>query len=191
MLSRVRSASRRRTFVQVPPQHDSNSLNELILKSVIAWSFYPKILKKDGKGWRNVANNQNVSLHPASVNKGIAAQWLSFYHILQSNSKFYNALESSTVEDFAIALLCGDADFKMYSGVIVIDGNRVRFSANGWKVLLALRTLRRQLQQIVLQSFKKPGLPLSAKQREWMDIWQEIFSREEATGIVKTGNKKS
>jgi ATP-dependent RNA helicase DHX29 len=86
------------------------------MDSVIAWSFYPKLVTREGKGWRNVANNQNVSLHPTSVNKrpDPSIKWLSFYHIMQGRSKFYNAHETSAVEDFAVALLCGDLDFKVY-----------------------------------------------------------------------------
>lgn len=92
-----------------------NSGNEVVVNSVIAWSFYPKLLTREGKGWRNVANNQAVSLHPSSVNKQAdwSIKWLSFYHIMQVRSKAYNAHDSSAVADFAIALLCGDADFKV------------------------------------------------------------------------------
>ena len=98
-----------------------NGQNHLILNSVIAWSFYPKLLKRDGKGWRNVANNQSVSLHPTSVNKGVdrPPRWLSFYHIMQSSNKFYNAHETSLAEDFAVALLCGDAEFKVCSYLLL------------------------------------------------------------------------
>jgi ATP-dependent RNA helicase DHX29 len=82
---------------------------------VIAWSFYPKLLVREGKGWRNVANNQTITISPASVNKKMEtpSKWLSFYSILQSTSQFYNANETSAVEELAIALLCGDAEFKV------------------------------------------------------------------------------
>jgi ATP-dependent RNA helicase DHX29 len=91
---------------------------------VIAWSFYPKLLVRDGKGFRNCANNQSISLHPSSVNKGHhELKWLSYYHIMQAKGyilfwcrevqiltdyRFYNAHETTAVEEFAIALLCGD-----------------------------------------------------------------------------------
>jgi ATP-dependent RNA helicase DHX29 len=92
-----------------------NSTSDLVTTSVIAWSFYPKLLSREGKGWRNVANNQAVSLHPTSVNKQADAsiKWLSFYHIMQARNKFYNAHETSAVDDFAVALLCGEAEFKV------------------------------------------------------------------------------
>ena len=180
-LNRVRSYSRQRTFVPIPPQYDTNATKDVILNSVLACSFYPKLLKRDGKGWRNVANNQFVSLHPTSVNKGVERppRWLSFYHIMQSSNKFYNAHETSAVEDLAIALLCGDAEFKMYSGVIVIDGNRVRFAVDDWKKMLAIKTLRTQVRGIMMQAFKNPGRELSEWQKGWMDIWQRVFTIEE------------
>lgn len=89
ILCSARTHSKWRRFVELPEKYDVNNSNELIVNSVIAWSFYPKLLKRDGKGWRNVANNQTVSLHPTSVNKGVERppEWLSFYHIMQSSNK--------------------------------------------------------------------------------------------------------
>lgn len=87
----------------------------MVVNSVVAWSFYPKLLTREGKGWRNVANNQSVTLHPTSVNKRAdsAVKWLSYYHIMQARNRNLNAHETSAVDDFAIALLCGDAEFKV------------------------------------------------------------------------------
>lgn len=88
----------------------------MVVNSVIAWSFYPKLVSREGKGWRNVGNNQTVTLHPTSVNKRAeqTIKWLSFYHMMQARSKLYNAHETSAVEDFAVAMLCGDVEFKVY-----------------------------------------------------------------------------
>lgn len=106
---------RNRQFFVVPEHVDINSANDVVVNSVIAWSFYPKLVTREKKGWRNVANNQNVSLHPTSVNKQAdgSIQWLSYYHIMQTRSRFYNAHETSAVESFAVALLCGDLEFKV------------------------------------------------------------------------------
>jgi ATP-dependent RNA helicase DHX29 len=112
---RARFAGRQRQFFTVPQRVDANSANDMIIDSVIAWSFYPKLLTREGKGWRNVANNQTVSLHPTSVNKQATTplKWLSYYHIMQTRSKFYNAHETNAVEDIAVALLCGEPDFRV------------------------------------------------------------------------------
>lgn len=111
---RARS-SRQRQFFTIPEEFDVNSTNELVINSVIAWSFYPKLLTREGKGWRNVGNNQSVSLHPTSVNKhaDTSVKWLSYYHIMQARNRNYNAFETTAVDDFAIALLCGEAEFKV------------------------------------------------------------------------------
>ena len=71
----------------------------------------------------------------------------------------------------------------MYSGVIVIDGNRLRFSLDSWKVMLALRTLRTRLREIMTQAFRSPGRPLSREQQLWFDIWQRIFAQEVIKGV--------
>lgn len=178
-LNKIRYWSRKRKFVELPERYSSNNNNnDLTLNSVIAWSFYPKLLRREGKGWKNVANNQTVSLHPTSINKGVERppQWLSFYHIMQSSNKFYNAHETSPVESFAVALVCGEAEFKMYSGVIVVDGNRIRFALDEWKTFLALKNLRVQMRQIMAQAFRNPGRGLSGQQQAWLDVWQKIFS---------------
>jgi ATP-dependent RNA helicase DHX29 len=90
-LKRLRFSGTRRhqAFFDVPKRVNSNSDNEVVSQSVIAWSFYPKLLVRDAgsKGLRNVGNNQSISLHPSSVNKGYNdLRWLSYYHIMQSKA---------------------------------------------------------------------------------------------------------
>ncbi|KAI9848422.1 MAG: hypothetical protein M1837_000217 [Sclerophora amabilis] len=177
-LNRARFSSKYRAFVNVPEVINFNSNNDLIVGSVIAWSFYPKLLIRQGKGWRNIANNQQVKLHPTSVNKDTRdLKWLSYYHIMQANTN-YNAHDTNRVEDLAVALLCGDADFRMYAGTIILDGKRARFSVSDWKVMLALKTIRTRLKQIMVYSFRNPGMALSMQQRRWFEIWQNIFSQD-------------
>jgi len=187
ILNKSRYSNRRRQFFDLPQRTNVNSENDLITGSVIAWSFYPKLLTRDGRGWRNVANNQSISLHPSSVNKGHSElNWLSYYHIMQAK-QFYNAHETTAVSDFAIALLCGDVRSDMYSGVLILDGNRVRFSVSDWKTMLVIKTLRARLRDIMTRRFKNPGKPLSSQQLKWMEIWQKIFSQEallQAKGYV-------
>jgi ATP-dependent RNA helicase DHX29 len=90
-LNKLRFSGRRRqqAFFEVPKRVNINSDNEVVAQSVIAWSFYPKLLVRDpgSKGLRNVGNNQAISLHPSSVNKGFNdLRWLSYYHIMQSKA---------------------------------------------------------------------------------------------------------
>lgn len=115
-LHRARSGGRQRQFFTIPEEYDVNSVNETVINSVIAWSFYPKLLTREGKGWRNVSTNQSITLHPTSVNKHSdvsSVKWLSYYHLMQARNRNYNAHETTAVDDFAIALLCGDSEFKV------------------------------------------------------------------------------
>ncbi|OJJ01042.1 hypothetical protein ASPVEDRAFT_610084 [Aspergillus versicolor CBS 583.65] len=181
-LNRARS-TRQRHFFTTPPTHDTNSTNDTLIQSVIAWSFYPKLLTREGKGWRNIANNQAVTLHPTSVNKGSdpsVVKYLSYYHIMQGRNRNYNAFETSVVEDWAVAVLCGENDFKMYAGVLSIDTNRIRFSIRDWKSMLAIKVLSTRVREILAAMFRDPQQPLSYKQKQWMDIWQGIFQNRDA-----------
>ncbi|KAK3942928.1 ATP-dependent RNA helicase DHX29 [Diplogelasinospora grovesii] len=180
-LNRGRGGNKRRhqVFHEVPKRVDINSDNDTVSQSVIAWSFYPKLLVRDvpgGKGLRNVGNNQAISLHPSSVNKGFNdLRWLSYYHIMQSKA-FLNAHETTAVEPFAIALLCGDMRFDMYAGVMVLDGNRARFAVSDWKTMLAMKVLRTRLREMLTRSFKSPGKLPTAQHERWLDMWQRIFT---------------
>ena len=184
-LAKVRPGSRQRNFVTMPPRYCRGEKNDLIASTVLAWSFYPKLVKKDGKGWRNVANNQTLGLHPTSVNKWNIhpdIKYLSFYSIMQSSSRFTNAQESSAVPEFALVLLAGDAVFNTYAGVILIDGNRLRFKVNDWRTLIVLKTLRRKLKEALGKVFRHPGREIGHKQGRWMAVVESIFRGQGGDG---------
>ncbi|KAM5376829.1 hypothetical protein ACJZ2D_005316 [Fusarium nematophilum] len=180
-LSRARFSGgrgrRQQRFFEMPRRVNLNSENDVVSASVIAWSFYPKILVRDvpgTKGLRNIGTNQSISLHPSSVNRGrLDLKWLSYYHIMQSKT-VYHAHEATAVEPFPIALLCGD----MYSGVIVLDGNRGRFVVPDWKTMLVIKVLRTRLRELLTRSFKQPGKLPTAQQEKWLDVWQRIFTQD-------------
>jgi ATP-dependent RNA helicase DHX29 len=183
-LSRYRSTTRHRTFVTVPPQYDVHSENDLLVNSVIATAFYPKILIRDGKGWRNISNNQTVSLAPTSVNKATAinpstARFLSYYHIMQSTNKFYNAHSTSIVHPLPMILMAGaDVDFKLHAGVISLPGNVLRFAVKDWRAAVGLKVLRRRVKEILSNSWKNPGRVLSGREREWLGLFFRIFTEK-------------
>ncbi|KAI9370426.1 P-loop containing nucleoside triphosphate hydrolase protein [Aspergillus egyptiacus] len=171
--------TRQRHFFSTPPASDVNSTNDTLITSVIAWSFYPKLLTREGKGWRNVSNNQSVTLHPTSVNRTSdpgTVKYLSYYHIMQARNRNYNAFETSAVEDFAILLLCGEVDFRMHAGIVSIDSNRLRFSVRDWKAMLAVKTLVLRVREILAGLFREPQAPLSYRARQWMGIWEGVFA---------------
>lgn len=75
-------------FFEMPLRVNINSNNDVITSSVITWSFYPKLLVREAPGsraLRNISNNQAISVHPSSVNRGRHdIDWLSYYHIMQT-----------------------------------------------------------------------------------------------------------
>ena len=64
----------------------------------------------------------------------------------------------------------------MYSGVISIDGGRLRFSVDNWKALLAIRILRFKLRDIMNHAIRKPRAQLSPEQQVWLDLFAKIFA---------------
>jgi ATP-dependent RNA helicase DHX29 len=93
------------------------------------------------------------------------------------------------VTDFAIALLCGDVRYDMYSGVLVLDGNRAKFAVSDWKTMLVIKTLRTRLREIMTKNFRTPGKALTSQQIKWLDLWQKIFSQEEPLESKSSGIK--
>lgn len=185
-LSRVRNSGRGpRSFVAVPSSHNTFDTNDALLNAVTAWSFYPKLAVREGKGWRNVANSQSLSLHPQSVNKLSPSlsppSYLSFYSIMQSNSRFTNAQETAPVDPFALVLLAGDAKFDLWSGVVVVDGNRLRFKVASWRACFAVKVLRARVKEFLGREFKQPGRSVVAeRQRAWMRVFGQVFENVEA-----------
>lgn len=195
-LSRYRSTSRHRVFVHVPPQYDLHSSNAHLVNSVIATAFYPKLLTREGKGWRNISNNQTVSLAPTSVNKGTnTAKFLSYYHIMQSSNKFYNAHSTSIAHPLPMILMvAADMDFKLHAGVVSFPGSVVRFAVREWRAAVALKVLRRRVKEILSASWKNPGRAMSEREKEWLGIFERAFTqrwekderiREKAGGKAK------
>lgn len=190
-LSRVQHSSHRgarRAFVQVPPSFDANTETRDLVSAVIAWSFYPKLLVREGNGWRNVSSNQTITIHPTSILRGNVSEsfgrtrFLSFYSILQSTggAKNYNASSLTPVAPLALVMMAGEAGFVSYSGVLGIDGARLRFLVEGsgrigmWKTVTALKFLRRRMEEIVQCRVLNPGKDLPARLRKWWALWERV-----------------
>jgi ATP-dependent RNA helicase DHX29 len=69
----------------------------------------------------------------------------------------------------------------MYSGVLVLDGNRVRFAFQDWKSMVALKTFRSRLKGITNCSFQTPGKPLSENQKRWLELFYLVYQRLQET----------
>ncbi|KAM3414076.1 putative helicase C15C4.05 [Cercospora zeina] len=180
-LARLRYNSRKRNFISLPTQYTRSDDNDATVSSVVAWSFYPKIIKQDGKGWRNIANNQSLGLHPTSVNKSSLppqVTYLSFYSIMQSSSRFTNAQETTPAAEIPLILMAGEARFEMFAGVIIVDGNRLRFKVKDWRTMIVLKVLRGKVREVMGKVFKSPGRELGDRPRRWMEILERIFERQ-------------
>ncbi|KAK6357411.1 hypothetical protein TWF718_001723 [Orbilia javanica] len=178
-LNRARYLRRGKTqFFTVPDRYDSNSKNEDVVCSTIAAGFYPKIISRDGKGWKNIANNQSLNVAITSVNrKNNRIDWLSYYNIFQSSNKYYDAYETTRVNDIVLALLCGDAEFKLYAGAMIIDGNRIRFVFESWKGMVAIRILRDRIRSLTAKRWRSIDSEISPGDLQWFDIAMRILGR--------------
>ncbi|KAK7180896.1 hypothetical protein DPSP01_000632 [Paraphaeosphaeria sporulosa] len=197
---RYRSTSRHRVFVAIPPAYDAHSTNDLLVTAVVGMAFYPKILTRDGKGWRNISNAQSVSLAPTSVNKlspvnPSTAKYLSYYHIMQSSNKFYNAHSTSIVHPLPLILMAAaDVEFKLHAGVVAMPGNTLRFAVREWRAAVAVKVLRRRVKEVLQAAWRNPSRGLSGREREWLGLFFRVFEerwereekiRERAGGKAK------
>lgn len=165
----VRSA----TF-QLPSRYDRLS-NDVVISAVIAMALHPKLLHKEGNGLRNVYNNQQLHLAPTSINRGKAPSWICYLEASQARNGKLNASHSSRVTQAMIALLLGEAEFKMFSGVIDIDNGRIRLSLRNWKETLVLQGMRSQIHRIIDTFLKQPGSPLAREDQEWLETVTEVL----------------
>lgn len=195
--NRTRSSRSRQIFV-LPRRVDVNSDHDLIVDSVIAWALFPRLLVREGSnGWRNISNNQMVKIPFNSVNRlpNSAKQnvlmpptrYLSYYHMMQSRAGFYQAHETSAVEDFAVVLMCGDLDVRLYSGMLMIDGgHRGRFTVDGWRQAMAIKVLGRRIREEMAQWIQSSVKDDSKKgPSQWMRLWQQIFQEVMAKRVQR------
>ncbi|KAF3912153.1 hypothetical protein ABW21_db0206155 [Orbilia brochopaga] len=178
-LNRARYIRRgKQQFFEVPERYDFNSKNELVVTSTIASGFYPKIIAREKKGWRNIVNNQSLNVSFTSVNRPSGnIQWLSYYNILQASNKYYDAYETSRVNDIALALLCGDAEFKLFAGALIVDGYRIRFVFDTWRGMLAILILRRHITALTTLRWKNIDGSISDEDRQWFEIAIRVLGR--------------
>ncbi|KAI0094612.1 P-loop containing nucleoside triphosphate hydrolase protein [Irpex rosettiformis] len=181
-LNRARYSSRGRVrFVTVPPQYDQNSSNIPLINAALAAGLYPKLLSivtaKDGKDKLvTITNNQAVALHPSSVNCGrkprdFGVNYLSYFTIMQSKRMY--AWETSPVDDLALVLLCGDAEFKLIANTVIVD-RKVRFRVHP-KSSIALKYLRSHIGTTLAAHFR--GDKLGDVQNTWEEMAMLVLGK--------------
>lgn len=180
-LNRARYSNRGRTrFVALPPELDRNSGNYAIIGAALAAGLYPKILSIEGKPGAErtttVTNNQAVFLHPSSVNFGrrlsdFGVNYLCYFTIMQSKKMY--AWETGPVEDLALLLLCGDADFKLLANSVFLD-RKIRYSVNA-KTGVALKFLRKEMASTLAMHFG--GKPVTGSHAVWEDTAMAMLGK--------------
>lgn len=65
----------------------------------------------------------------------------------------------------------------MYSGVVILDGNRVRFAFQDWKSMIALKIFRSRLKDIMNSSFSTPGKEIPENQKKWLEVFYQVYQR--------------
>jgi len=76
----------------------------------------------------------------------------------------------------------------MFSGVLVLDGNRARFALPDWKTMLVMKVLRTRLKEVLTRSFKQPGKLPTPQQERWLEMWQKLFSQDAVKDDGTNGN---
>ncbi|KIV85532.1 hypothetical protein PV11_01217 [Exophiala sideris] len=181
-LNRARSSGGRGgggTLYTVPARY--NQKVGRALNAIVAMALYPRILMREGKGWRNVYTNQQVSLTSRSVNHNNpkAPRWLSFYEAMQNRNGNLNVFETSGIPESALAVLLGDAEFKFFAGVVVLDSGKIKLSVKHWRQMMAINILREHLLKVLDTCFKRPGQDLEVAERKWLDFWLNMEASQE------------
>lgn len=173
---------------EIPARYDQLN-SDAMTNTIVATALYPKLLKREGQGYRNIFSNQQLQLGQTSILKnrsvtgGKPPEWLCYLEATQSKSGKLNALHSSRVGQAMILLLLGQqADFKFFAGVVDIDHGRVRFSLRKWKEILALQRLRSEINRMVGDFLDQPDLSLPPADQAWLDVLASIIERSFQSG---------
>ncbi|ETN40058.1 uncharacterized protein HMPREF1541_04333 [Cyphellophora europaea CBS 101466] len=161
----------------VLPEWYNVPISDDLLLSLIAAAFYPRLLLREGKGYRNVFSNQVVAPARGSVVRDLAKppKWLCYAEAVQTRSAGQGAgagpavqvREVGRVPDLGMALLLGlgmgmgpqgetAAETSVFSGVISLDG-RVRVSVRRWREALAVKVLRRRVKELLEGRWRRMG----------------------------------
>jgi len=183
-LHHARSTRSRSSFFEVPSRYEGLA-SDTMVSAVVAMALYPRILKREGQGLRNVYTNQQLQLAPTSINRiaGKPPPWLVYLEATQAKNGRLNAFHSSRITPAMLALLLGEAVFRYYAGVVEVDSGRVRFSFRDWKEMLALQHLRSQMNHVVNNFLTKPQMPLQEADQRWLNLLLIVFDGPSALEI--------
>jgi ATP-dependent RNA helicase DHX29 len=162
-------------FVRVPDALNVYSSSLAQVNATIISALYPKLLVVDSRNGalKTLTNNAPASIHPSSVNFKLrldslprSIHHLVYFTIMQSRRLY--AWETAAVEERAVLLLCGEADFKFSSTSLYIDRQRIRVTFYDRKMQYALRAIRQRLGRLLNTSYRSPG-------RGWEENDERMF----------------
>lgn len=182
-----------RRFAPVPAAHDRHAGNEGLVYAVAAAAFHPKLLVRDGKGWRAAASGAAVALHPTSVARlgggaGVAphVRYMTYYSIVQAGAgaRHLNATALTPTAALPMLLMAGEVAWHpvaLVGGLDVGSGGRLRFGVEGWKAMAALKWLRACVDGIAARAWLAKGTKDiegrgvgRGSDAEWTALWEGI-----------------
>ena len=153
------------------PDRFNAQMHDASVAAAISLALYPKLLRRDGQGYRNVYTNQSLHLASTSINRiGRPPLFLAYLEATQTKNGKLNAFHTVRVTNTVLALLYGTADFRFFAGLVELDHGRIRLSARGWKDLLALQCLRRRCQKAFDQFLASPEIQPSSSDKRSMEL---------------------
>ena len=176
--ARLRSSARE--FFDVPQRYQTANASSDAIRSVIARAFYPKLLVREGKHWKTVSINQHVNIAWNATNRNGAGfpRWTSFYQATQTKGGQLNVHGTSVVPESALLLFLGQAEFRIYSGVVKIDGSRIQMAVRDWKSLLAMKMLRDEISSLIEHFLRNPYSLFTEREETWFKSWLATQSTE-------------
>ena len=80
------------------------------------------------------------------------------------------------IHEMSIALLLGEAEWKVGAGVVGLDGSRIRFRVRDWKGIVALKELREKTRGLVVErrGGDRNG-ELGEVERKWVQLFWEVY----------------
>lgn len=161
-ITQFRVTGNRKVFFEIPSRFDEFANDELIC-TIIAMSFYPNILLREGQGHRNVYSNQTVKVGGSSIvqSNNKPPKWLCYYEAMQARSGNLNVFEVSRIPEQCLPLVLGEGKFRIFAGVIIVDNGRMRFALRHWRQVIALKVLRESFFATLDHCYRTPRLQLS------------------------------
>ncbi|GAA5857787.1 hypothetical protein JCM9279_000747 [Rhodotorula babjevae] len=178
----TRYGKSRTKFVRVPADLDVASRDPRTVMACLAASMYPKLLLIDPQNGslRTLANSAPAAVHPSSVNFapgrrvdfGQGVRFAAFFQAMHTKRLY--VWESGAVDERAVYLLCGNADFQLPAHSISID-RKIRTRLEDPKSAVAIKLLREKWRELFNRKMRDPAAPLDPKLAPWLALVVEAF----------------